>query len=162
MQWANPDRQVLAFVGDGGFAMLMAEFNTACRYHLPIKLVVDNNGMLGQILWEQIALGFPEYGVRFDRPFDFAPWAQACGGQGFTADEPGELRGAITSALAFDGPALVDVRSNAFEPPVPAKVRYQDAKGFLEAFMRGEPERMTIASTLFRDKINQLSYGRRP
>jgi len=45
VQWAHPGRHVVAFVGDGGFAMLMAEFNTACRYGLPIKVIVNNNSV---------------------------------------------------------------------------------------------------------------------
>ncbi len=65
---AIPHRQCIAFVGDGGFAMLMAEFDTACRYELPIKVVINNNTSLGQILWEQMVLGYPEYGVRFGEP----------------------------------------------------------------------------------------------
>ncbi|HET9730372.1 MAG TPA: thiamine pyrophosphate-dependent enzyme [Acidimicrobiia bacterium] len=157
IQLAHPGRQVVAFGGDGGFAMLMAEFNTACRYGLPIKVVVCNNGLLGQILWEQMALGFPEFGVRWDQPFDFAPWADACGGKGVTVTEPAQLRDALASALRFDGPALVDVRVNPDEPPMPAKIQYGQAKGFLEAFLHGQGRRSTIASTLFRDKISQLT-----
>src|SRR5207253_10899996 len=64
IQHAFPGRQTIAFVGDGGFAMLMAEFLTAARAGLPIKVVVNNNNSYGQILWEQIVLGYPEYGVR--------------------------------------------------------------------------------------------------
>lgn len=56
-QWAHPGRQCIAFVGDGGFAMLTAELLTAARYQLPVKVVICNNGVLGQILWEQMALG---------------------------------------------------------------------------------------------------------
>jgi pyruvate dehydrogenase (quinone)/pyruvate oxidase len=156
IQWAHPGRQVIAFVGDGGFAMLMAEFNTACRYGLPVKVIVDNNSLLGQILWEQIALGFPEFGVRWNRPFDFKPWAEACGGSGYTVEDPADLRDAVAAAFATDRPALVDVRTNAEEPPMPAKIRYDQAKGFVEAFLHGQPHRMTIASTLFRDKVGQL------
>ena len=62
IQHAYPDRQVIAFIGDGGFAMLMAEFHTAMRYGLPIKVVINNNNSLGQILWEQMVLGFPSSG----------------------------------------------------------------------------------------------------
>ncbi len=58
--------------------MLMAEFLTAVRYDLPVKTVVINNGLLGQILWEQMALGYPEHGVRYERRFDFAPSGSAC------------------------------------------------------------------------------------
>src|SRR5207253_10029302 len=45
-QWAHPGRQCIAFVGDGGFSMLMAEFLTAVHHQLPIKVVVCNNGVL--------------------------------------------------------------------------------------------------------------------
>ena len=64
-QLAYPNRQCIAFVGDGGFAMLMAEFATACRYDLPIKVIINNNASLGQIMWEQLVLGYPEFGIRF-------------------------------------------------------------------------------------------------
>jgi pyruvate dehydrogenase (quinone)/pyruvate oxidase len=60
-QIAYPDRQCVAFVGDGGFSMLMAEFATAVKYELPIKVVVVKNNTLGQIKWEQMVfLGNPE------------------------------------------------------------------------------------------------------
>jgi pyruvate dehydrogenase (quinone)/pyruvate oxidase len=136
--------------------MLMAEFLTAARYGLPIKVVICNNGELGQILWEQMVLGYPEFGVRFERPGDFAPWAQACGGLGIRTEKPGDVEGAIQDALDHPGPALVDVMVNPNEPPMPAKVEYQQAKGFAEAFLRGEPQRVAIASTLFQDKLDEL------
>ena len=63
-QIAFPKRQCVAFVGDGGFSMLMAEFATAVKYQLPVKIVVVKNNTLGQIKWEQMVfLGNPEYGV---------------------------------------------------------------------------------------------------
>jgi len=52
IQHAFPGRQVIAYVGDGGFAMLMAEFLTAVKHKLPVKVVINNNNSLGQILWE--------------------------------------------------------------------------------------------------------------
>jgi pyruvate dehydrogenase (quinone) len=155
-QWAFPGRQCLALLGDGGFAMLMAEFFTASRYELPIKVFICNNGSLGQILWEQMALGFPEYGVRFQRMANFAPWAEACGGLGVRVEKVADLEPAVQQALEHDGPALVDVVVNPDEPPMPSKIHYDKAKGFAEAFLRGQPRRATIASTLFRDKIDQL------
>ena len=155
-QIAHPGRQCIAFVGDGGFAMLMAEFGTACRYDLPIKVVVNNNASLGQIMWEQLVLGYPEYGVRFGRPPDFAPWAEACGGKGIRVEKAGDVEGAIKEALSFPGPALVDVLVNPDEPPMPGKVEYEQAKGFVKAFLAGQPRKATIASTLFRDKVKEM------
>jgi len=70
-QVAHPGRQVVAFVGDGGFSMLMADFVTAVKHDLPIKVVVIKNDVLGQIKWEQMVfLGNPEYGVEL-APIDF-------------------------------------------------------------------------------------------
>jgi pyruvate dehydrogenase (quinone)/pyruvate oxidase len=155
-QWAYPGRQCIAFVGDGGFAMLMAELLTAARYSLPVTVVVCNNGALGQILWEQMALGYPEHGVRFQGPANFAPWAEAAGCLGIRVEQPGGVEPAIAAALAHPGPALVDVVVNPDEPPMPARVTYEQAKGFAESFLRGQPRRATIASTLFRDKLDQL------
>jgi pyruvate dehydrogenase (quinone)/pyruvate oxidase len=155
-QIAHPRRQCIAFVGDGGFAMLMAEFGTACRYGLPIKVVVNNNASLGQIMWEQVVLGYPEFGVRFGRAPDFAPWAEACGGKGIRVEKAGDVEAALVEAFAFPGPALVDVVVNPDEPPMPAKVEYEQAKGFVKAFLAGQPRKGAIASTLFRDKATEL------
>ena len=155
-QIAHPGRQCIAFVGDGGFAMLMAEFLTAARYDLPIKVFIVNNGELGQILWEQMVLGFPEYGVRWERKADFASWARACGATGLHVESSAEVEPAVREALASEGPALVDVSVNPDEPPMPPTVSYKQAKGFAEAFLKGQPRRSTIASTLLRDKLDQL------
>ena len=54
-QIAYPERQCIAFVGDGGFTMLMGEFATAVQYNLPIKVIIIKNNTLGMIRWEQMA-----------------------------------------------------------------------------------------------------------
>ncbi len=157
MQYAFPERQVIAYIGDGGFAMLMAEFLTAVHYQLPITVVVNNNNSLGQILWEQMVLGYPEHGVRYGKPVpDFAAWATACGGYGAKVREPSDLPAALRTALAHPGPALVDVDVNPNEPPLPGKVAYEQAKGFAESWLRGQPHKAAIASTMFKDRISQL------
>jgi pyruvate dehydrogenase (quinone) len=157
IQHAFPGRQVIAYVGDGGFAMLMAEFITAIKHNLPVKVVINNNNSLGQILWEQMVLGYPEYGVRHSDPFtDYTAIATANGALGIKVSSPAEVRPALSQALSHDGPALVDVNVNPDEPPLPGKVEYKQAKKFAEAFLRGQPRKATIATTLFRDKIEQL------
>ena len=157
IQHAYPGRQVIAFVGDGGFAMLMAEFLTAIQHRLPVKVVINNNNSLGQILWEQMVLGYPEHGVRYPEPFaDYAAFATANGALGAKVLEPGEVKSAIRLALDHPGPALVDVNVNPAEPPLPGKVEYEQAKKFALAFLRGQPHRATIATTLLKDRIQQL------
>jgi pyruvate dehydrogenase (quinone)/pyruvate oxidase len=135
----------------------MAEFITAIQHKLPVKVVINNNNALGQILWEQMILGYPEHGVRYPGSnVDYAAIATANGAYGVKVTQPGDLAGAVGQALSYDGPALVDVDVNPDEPPMPGKVEYEQAKKFAEAFLKGQPHRSTIATTLFRDKIQQL------
>ncbi|MGI5243961.1 thiamine pyrophosphate-dependent enzyme [Dactylosporangium sp. CA-139066] len=157
LQHEYPGRQCIALVGDGGFAMLMGEFHTAARYGLPVKVVINNNNALGMIVWEQMVLGLPEYGVRFGDPApDYASWARGCGGFGARVEDPADLPAALADALAHDGPALLDVAVDANEPPMPAKVTYQQAVHFAEAFLRGQPHRAAIATTILKDRITTL------
>src|SRR6478609_9020462 len=103
-QIAYPKRQCVAFVGDGGFTMLMAEFATAVKYGLPIKVFIIKNNALGQIKWEQLVfLGNPEYGCDL-HPIDFAAFAQACGATGFTIDDPARCAETLKAALDTPGP----------------------------------------------------------
>ncbi|MEV0389805.1 thiamine pyrophosphate-dependent enzyme [Nonomuraea sp. NPDC050643] len=157
MQHAHPGRQVIAYVGDGGFSMLMAEFLTAAQHRLPIKVIINNNNSLGQILWEQMVLGYPEHGVRYPQPEgDFSTWARSCGGFGAKVTKSGDLAPAIRQALAHDGPALVDVDVNPNEPPMPGKISYEQAKSFAAAFLKGQPHKAAIATTLFKDRIQKF------
>jgi pyruvate dehydrogenase (quinone)/pyruvate oxidase len=155
-QWAYPGRQCIAFIGDGGLAMLMAELDTATRYELPITVIVNNNASLGQIEWEQVVLGYPEYGVRYDHSIDFAQVAQACGTSGVRVEQAGDLEAAVRAALDHDGPALVDCVVNPHEPPLPGKIEFEQAKGFAEAFLRGQPDKLATASTLIKDQVDKL------
>jgi pyruvate dehydrogenase (quinone)/pyruvate oxidase len=155
-QVAYPDRQCVAFVGDGGFSMLMADFVTAVKYKLPIKVVILKNNTLGQIKWEQMVfLGNPEYGVDL-QPIDFAAFAQACGAVGFTSENPEECGDAIETFLNSPGPAILQAVVDPFEPPLPASIRADQALHFAESLARGEPNRTKIALTVASDKIREL------
>jgi len=156
MQCAFPGRQCIAFVGDGGFAMLMAEFLTAIRHELPVKVFVNNNAEYGQILWEQMVLGFPEYGVRHRGTANFAAFANSNGATGLRVEHGDEVEAAVKEALEHRGPVLVDVLTNPDEPPLPPKVTREQAVKFAESFLRGQPHKASIASTIFRDKITEL------
>ncbi len=155
-QVAYPERQSIAFVGDGGFSMLMADFVTAVKYRLPIKVVIIKNNTLGQIKWEQMVfLGNPEYGVEL-YPIDFAAFAHACGGIGFTVDDPAECGSTIEQFLAAPGPAILQAVVDPYEPPLPARVNAEQALHFAEALTRGEPNRGKIALTVASDKVREM------
>jgi pyruvate dehydrogenase (quinone)/pyruvate oxidase len=155
-QIAHPNRQCVAFVGDGGFSMLMAEFATAVKYQLPIKVVVVKNNTLGQIKWEQMVfLGNPEYGVEL-HPIDFAEVARACGGVGFTAEDPADCGRVVEEFLNVPGPALLQAVVDPLEPPLPAKITADQALKFAESLAKGEPNRRKIALTALSDKVREL------
>ena len=155
-QAAYPGRQVVAFVGDGGFTMLMGDFVTAVKHKLPIKVVIIKNNTLGQIKWEQVVfLGNPEYEVAL-APIDFVKFAEACGGAGFRCESPAEVRPALERAFAHDGPAIVEAVVDPFEPPMPASITPKQALNFAKGLARGEPNAGEIISTVFKDKIKEL------
>ena len=155
-QIAYPERECVAFVGDGGFSMLMAEFATAVKYQLPIKVVVVKNNTLGQIKWEQMVfLGNPEYGCEL-QPIDFAAFARACGGEGFTIEDPAACGAILDEALAIRKPVLIEAVVDPYEPPMPPSVTMEQATHFAESLARGEPNRKKIALTVLEDKVREM------
>jgi len=155
-QLAYPDRQVVAFVGDGGLSMLMAELATCVRYRLPVKVVVIKNNTLGQIKWEQMVfLGNPEYGCDL-QPIDFAMVAEACGATGLTVEDPAQCGKVLDRALGTPGPVVVQAVVDPFEPPMPPKVTLEQAAKFAQALVRGEPNREKIALTVLRDRVREV------
>ena len=155
-QLAYPERQSVAFVGDGGFSMLMAEFATAVKYNLPIKVVIVKNNVLGQIKWEQMVfLGNPEYGVEL-QPIDFAVFARACRAKGFTIEDPKSCGDILEEALNTPGPVIVDAVVDPFEPPMPPKVSPDQALKFAKSLVRGQPKRMKIAATVAEDVVKEM------
>ena len=155
-QLAYPDRQVVAFVGDGGFSMLMAEFATAVKYNLPVKVVIIKNNTLGQIKWEQMVfLGNPEYGCEL-QPIDFSTFAHACGGAGYSVDDPEDCGRAMEEFLNAPGPAVLQAAVDPLTPPLPPKISADQALKFAESLARGEPNRAQIALTALSDKVREL------
>lgn len=161
-QVAYPDRQCVAFVGDGGFSMLMGEFATCVQERLPIKVVVVNNASLGMIKWEQMVfLGNPEYGAELS-PVNYAHLAEDCGGRGVRIDDPARCRGQLEEAMAMEGPVLIEAIVDPFEPPLPPKVLPRQTVHMAQALARGEPNRQRIALTLFRDVVEESGYAASP
>jgi 2-hydroxyacyl-CoA lyase 1 len=105
------DRPIVSVSGDSAIGFSGMEMETAARYNLPVKIVVLNNGGIGGGIPE-----FPDdrlgelpprvltYGARYDKMME------AFGGKGFYIEDPKDLRGALDAAMAFKGPALVNVK----------------------------------------------------
>jgi len=105
----HPERPIISVSGDSALGFSGMEIETACRYKLPVKVVVLNNGGIGSGIAE-----FPKdeplpprvltIGARYDLMME------AFGGKGFYIEDPKELRGALDAAMDFEGPALVNVK----------------------------------------------------
>jgi pyruvate dehydrogenase (quinone) len=155
-QIAYPDRQSVAFVGDGGFSMLMADFVTCVKYRLPVKVVIIKNNTLGQIKWEQMVfLGNPEYGCDL-YPIDFAAFARSCGGTGLTIEDPHDCGRVLDEALNTPGPVIVEAIVDPFEPPTPPKVTAKQAAKLAQSLLRGEPNREKIIATVLEDRVREI------
>ncbi len=155
-QVAFPDRQCVAFAGDGGVSMLMAELATAAKYKLPIKVIVVRNNSLAQIRWEQMAfLGNPEYACDLF-PIDFAEVARACGVAGFTLLDPKDADTVLKRAFETPGPALIDAIVDPNEPPLPAAVSAKQAVHFAEALAKGSKDGEKALKDALQYKVREL------
>ncbi len=162
-QVAFPDRQCVGFVGDGGFSMLMAEFSTAVKYRLPIKVVIIKNNVLGQI--KLGADGVPRQPrVRHlpaaDRLRASSPRPAA--GAACTSKIRAAAASSCAEALAMDGPVLIEAVVDPNEPPMPPEVSAQAGLQMAEALARGEPNRKRIGVTLFRDVVHEADFAAAP
>ncbi|TAA72689.1 pyruvate oxidase [Planococcus salinarum] len=104
---AYPEKQVIALVGDGGFSMGMQDFVTAVKYDLPIRIVILNNQKIQLIETEQKEMGNKPTNIGLAN-IDFAAFAEACGGNGFTARNRQELKDALQMARASKKAVVID------------------------------------------------------
>lgn len=151
IQAAQPDRQVVALAGDGGFTMLMGDLITLVQEKLPVKIIILNNGILGFVAMEMKAGGFLETGVSLDNP-DFAAMASAMRIHAIRVEDPGELPAAVADIFAHDGPALLDVVAATQELSMPPTITTKEMKGFglwmIRAVMSGRgDEVLDLAKT---------------
>lgn len=110
-QIVYPERQVICITGDGGFSMVMADFLTAVKYKLPVKVFIFNNRQLGMIMQEQKMEGYPNWQTELQN-LDYAAYARECGGIGIQVETPQELPEAVDKALSSDQPVIVDINAD--------------------------------------------------
>ncbi|MFC0080787.1 thiamine pyrophosphate-binding protein [Aciditerrimonas ferrireducens] len=107
---AFPERQVVAVAGDGGFAMTVQDLETCVRERLDVVAVVINNFSYGNIKVRQRHRHpeAPPFASELGNP-DYGALARLFGAHGETVERAEDLEGALTRALAVEGPAVVDV-----------------------------------------------------
>jgi acetolactate synthase-1/2/3 large subunit len=104
----NPGRPVIAFIGDGGFQMTVQELGTIMQYQIPVKIILLNNSFLGMVRqWQQMFFNGRYASTEMVNP-DFMALAGAYGIQAHRVTQRGELRDAIVTMLAAEGPYLLE------------------------------------------------------
>jgi pyruvate dehydrogenase (quinone) len=134
-QMAFPNRQVIAFCGDGGLSMLMGDLITIVSQKLPIKIIVFNNSTLGMVRLEQMVGGYPFWGTEMHNP-DFSAVAKAIGFHAERVERKADIDPAIERAFAHPGPALLDITTDPNAMSAPPKATYEEARGFALAMTR--------------------------
>jgi pyruvate dehydrogenase (quinone) len=130
-QLAYPGRQTIALCGDGGYSMLaLGDLLTQVERKTPVVQVILNNDALDFVKIEQQEAGIIPFGVDFKSP-NFAKVAEAMGAKGIRIEEPGDVRDALSDALAYkNGPVVVDAVVDPFALAMPSHVPLHTVKGF--------------------------------
>ncbi|MFP4383059.1 MAG: thiamine pyrophosphate-dependent enzyme, partial [Spirochaetia bacterium] len=124
-QFANPEKLVIAIVGDGGFQMTLNELATAVIHKLPLKIVVINNHYLGMVRqWQSMFYDNRLSGVDLEGNPNFVKLAESYGCKGFRIKRSADVKRIIRNALEYnEGPCLIDVEVEKEEnvyPMIPA------------------------------------------
>lgn len=130
---AQPDRTVVAIVGDGCFTMNGMELLTASEYGIPVLWIVENNNMHGITFHASARVGKhgrPLQSIRYERPIEVASIARSMGMRAWVVDAPGRLQRAVNEWLASRAPGLIEVRVDGSIPP-PMGGRVQSLSGFI-------------------------------
>jgi acetolactate synthase-1/2/3 large subunit len=124
-QFAEPEKTVVAIVGDGGFQMTQYELATAVIHKLPIKILIINNKYLGMVRqWQHLFYDNRLSGVDLEGNPNFVKLAESYGCRGFRIKRSADVRKVLTAALEYnDGPCVIDAEvekeTNVF-PMIPA------------------------------------------
>jgi pyruvate dehydrogenase (quinone) len=161
-QVAYPDRQVVAFTGDGSLTMQLGDLATLVQEQLPVKLIVLKNNTLGLIKWEQMVfIGNPEYGVDF-APVDFVRIAEGFGIQASRIEDPTTCGEQLRAALAHPGPGVIEAVVDENEPPLPPKITPDQAKALAQALKSGEEQGARIALSISRAFVDEHTFAASP
>ena len=119
---AEPEKRIVALIGDGAFAYAVGELSVLEQRRLPVTVVVMNNSSYGWIRWyRRISFGRGWEDEDFT-PTDFSAVAAGYGIASSRVEKPGDLADALASAMATDGPSFVEVVTSVWDTPVAAHV----------------------------------------
>jgi acetolactate synthase I/II/III large subunit len=105
----RPDKEVIAFLGDGGFQMTMQELGTILHYNIPAKIIILNNSFLGMVRqWQDMFFKKRYASTELINP-DFVMIAGGFGIPAKKVTEREDLKKSLTEMLKAKGPYLLDI-----------------------------------------------------
>ena len=169
-KFAQPDRPVIALVGDGAMQMNnMAELITVAKYWPQWRdkrwiCAVFNNQDLNQVTWEQRVMeGDPKFPASQDIPdVAYHRFAQSIGLEGIFVDREEDVAPAWEQALAADRPVLIEFRTDPDVPPLPPHISLKQAKAFASALWQGDPDQGGVIRKTTRQVLSTLLPGKTP
>jgi pyruvate dehydrogenase (quinone) len=167
-KYAQPDRPVIALVGDGAMQMNnMAELITVAKYWREWEdhrwiVCVFNNEDLNQVTWEQrIINGDPKFEASQRIPnVSYSGFADMIGLRGIYVDDPRQLGSAWEQALASDTPVVLEVKTDPEVPPLPPHITLQQAKNFSMALAKGDPNEVGVIRGAARQVLETILPGK--
>src|SRR5918992_3820190 len=158
-KFAYPERTVIALVGDGAMQMNgNSELITAAKYwkrwsNPKLIVAVLNNRDLNQVTWEQRVLqGDPKLEAAQDVPdFPYARYGELIGFTGVRVERPEAIGTAWDQALASDRPVVLEAITDPNVPPLPPHITLEQAKGYISALLKGDPDALGIIKQSFRE-----------
>jgi pyruvate dehydrogenase (quinone) len=167
-KYADPDRPVIALVGDGAMQMNnMAELITVAKYWREWRdhrwiVCVFNNEDLNQVTWEQrIINGDPKFEASQRIPnVAYHRFAEMIGLRGIYVDDPKQLGPAWDQALASEIPVVLEVKTDPEVPPLPPHITLQQARNFSLALAKGDPNEMDVIRGAARQLMETILPGK--
>jgi acetolactate synthase I/II/III large subunit len=107
---ANPGRQVICVSGDGSIQMNIQEMATLAELNLPVAIILFNNGHLGLVRQQQEMFYEKNFiASKFVQKLDFSGIARGFGIKGYKVNEASSLQHALSEALSYPGPCIIDI-----------------------------------------------------
>jgi pyruvate dehydrogenase (quinone) len=132
---SHPDRQVIAFCGDGGISMLLGDLMTISQYQIPVKIIIFNNRTLGMVKLEMRVQGYIDWQTDMVNP-DFVKLAEAMGISAWEAKESSEVELALSNAFKHNGPAIINIFTDPNALAMPPTLTFEQVKGYAQSMAK--------------------------
>ncbi|PTB97109.1 ubiquinone-dependent pyruvate dehydrogenase [Marivirga lumbricoides] len=132
---SHPDRQVIAFCGDGGISMLLGDLMTISQYQIPVKIIIFNNRTLGMVKLEMRVEGYMDWQTDMVNP-DFVKLAESMNIAGWEAKESKDVELALSNAFNHKGPAIVNIFTDPNALAMPPSLTFEQMKGFAKSMSK--------------------------